>query len=85
MALQLTVIHPRSPKKPEATSVPELSELSSVVPETEEHASEVTVAPAHAKVDRHHAEMRPAQTLNDVYLSSNLADSTQAVVAGGSE
>jgi hypothetical protein len=78
------VIHPRSPKKAEATSVPELSDMSSVVPGAEGH-SEVTVAPAHAKVDRHHADMRPAQTLNDVYLSSNLADGTQAVVATGSK
>lgn len=45
--------------------------------------SQVQPVPAHAHVDRHHAELRPAQTLNDVYLTSNI-DSAQSVVTGGS-
>lgn len=40
--------------------------------------------PAHVHVDRHHAELRPAQTISDVYMAAN-TDSTQAVVAGGSK
>lgn len=46
--------------------------------------SQVQPVPAHAHVDRHHAELRPAQTLNDVYLTSNI-DSAQSVVTGGSK
>jgi hypothetical protein len=39
--------------------------------------------PAHVHMDRHHAELRPAQTISDVYMATNM-DSTQAAVAGGS-
>jgi hypothetical protein len=44
----------------------------------------VQAQPAHVHVDRHHAELRPAQTISDVYMSANM-DSTQAAVAGGSK
>ena len=40
--------------------------------------------PAHVHMDRHHAELRPAQTISDVYMATNM-DSAQAVAAGGSK
>ena len=47
-------------------------------------ASESSQAqPAHVHIDRHHAELRPAQTISDVYMATNM-DSSQAV-AGGSK
>lgn len=47
-------------------------------------SAQVQAQPAHIHVDRHHAELRPAQTISDVYMAANM-DSTQAVVAGGSK
>jgi lysine/ornithine N-monooxygenase len=35
-------------------------------------------------MDRHHAELRPAQTISDVYMATNM-DSAQVVAAGGSK
>lgn len=77
----MTVIHPRSPNKPDATSEP-LPDVSSspAAKQVDSVILEASIAPAHAKLDKHHAEMRPAQTLNDIYLGE-----TQNVVATGSK
>ncbi|XP_059490365.1 calsyntenin-1 isoform X2 [Neocloeon triangulifer] len=76
----LTVIHPRSPIKLDATSEP-LPDVSSspVAKQVDSVIVEPSVIPAHVKLDRHHAEIKPAQTLNDIYLGD-----TQSVVATGS-
>jgi hypothetical protein len=47
-------------------------------------STQVQAQPAHVHIDRHHAELRPAQTISDVYMAANM-DSAQAVVAGGSK
>lgn len=47
-------------------------------------STQVQPQPAHVHMDRHHAELRPAQTISDVYMATNV-DSTQAVAAGGSK
>lgn len=72
------MIHPRTPKKTESKWTGSKSE---------NHVAPAAPAPpAHAQLDRHHAELRPAQTLNDVYLGSSLQESAQAAgVAGGSK
>ena len=47
-------------------------------------STQVQPQAAHVRMDRHHAEMRPAQTISDVYMATNM-DSAQAVAAGGSK
>lgn len=93
----LTVIHPRLPASKSLNTKPSNSPNSAghddkkPTPVAGHHgngaaASESMQAqaqPAHIHVDRHHAELRPAQTISDVYMAGNM-DSAQAVVAGGS-
>lgn len=47
-------------------------------------STQVQPQPAHVHMDRHHAELRPAQTISDVYMATNM-DSVQAMAAGGSK
>ncbi|XP_063219029.1 calsyntenin-1 [Bacillus rossius redtenbacheri] len=90
----LTVIHPRLPANHNLNANKGVDVVNPTVPAASHHeaANEAPAeasklqsfpAPAHAHIDRHHAELRPAHTLSEGYLASNM-DSTQAVVAGGS-
>lgn len=90
----LTVIHPRLPSskknldnaQPTALSV--TSSVDTYAKKSGDHhfiseGTQSQPSPAHARVDRHHADLRPAQTMGDVYISNGL-DNAQGVVAGGS-
>ncbi|XP_047103065.1 calsyntenin-1 [Schistocerca piceifrons] len=76
-----------------ATVEPASVQDSLLKEQKDQHASAADVAVAseqvqqplqgHAHVDKHHVELRPVQTVSDVYLTSGM-DSTQAAVAGGS-
>ncbi|PSN32451.1 Calsyntenin-1 [Blattella germanica] len=87
----LTVIHPRLPANRNANVKPSSAPTSSSQHDDKKQAepghhiaSEATQAqPAHAHLDRHHAELRPAQTINDVYMAASM-DSSQAIAGGGS-
>jgi hypothetical protein len=37
-----------------------------------------SVAPAHAKMDRHHVDIRPVQSISDVYMGSGIGGTVQA-------
>lgn len=91
------MIHPRLPASKSLNSKPSSPPASldqhsdKKAAESGHHGSGAAVVestqmqaqPAHVHMDRHHAELRPAQTISDVYMATNM-DSTQAAVAGGS-
>ena len=37
------------------------------------------VVPAHAKIDRHHVDMHPVQSISDIYMGSGIGGTVQAV------
>lgn len=91
------MIHPRLPaskslnSKPSSPPAPLDQRSDKKTAESVHHGSgdaasqstQMQGQPAHVHMDRHHAELRPAQTISDVYMATNM-DSTQAAVAGGS-
>lgn len=93
----LTVIHPRSQTsknlntKPSTPTASPSQQSDKKAAESGHHSSgaaasestQVLPQPAHVHMDRHHAELRPAQTISDVYMATNM-DSAQAVATGGS-
>lgn len=92
------MIHPRSQTsknlntKPSTPTASPSQQSDKKAAESGHHSSgaaasestQVLPQPAHVHMDRHHAELRPAQTISDVYMATNM-DSAQAVATGGSK
>ncbi|XP_071439640.1 calsyntenin-1 [Hetaerina americana] len=77
---------PGSMKKVVATGIPSsLGESSHPGRQSSQSVAAPAPRPAHAQIQqRHHAELHPSQTIGDVYLTADVSDTAQAVVAGGS-
>lgn len=88
---QVTVDHPQvTTSHPELRSStnhggvksigsPELKKSMSPLPQQVSLHQFKPVVPAHAKIDHHHVDMHPAQSISDIYMGSGIGGTVQAV------